>query len=137
MGWGGWMIGVDTNIVIRLLLDNPSGPEQAQVARRLVAAADQPLLVAVPVIAEIAWVARGVFRLGKDEVISVLSALLANPAFIVAEHVAVQQALDAYRTSRADFTDHLIAALNRAAGCTATLTFDKIAAKGPDFTLLN
>jgi len=36
----------------------------------------------------------------------------------------------------AGFNDHLIAALNRAAGCSTTLTIDKTAAKSPDFTLL-
>ena len=130
------MIGVDTNIVIRLLLEDSSAPEQSDQARSLVATVGQPLLVAVPVIAEIAWVARGIFRLGKAEVVALLTTLLAHPDFVVAERHAVQAALDAYKTSRADFTDHLVAALNRASGCTTTLTFDKTAAKSPDFTLL-
>ncbi len=130
------MIGVDTNIVIRLLLDEPSAPDQGDVAKAMLAAADQPLAVAIPVVAEVAWVARGIFKMGKDQVITLLSNLIDHPSFIVAERAAVAEALTAYADSRADFTDHLIAALNRAAGCTTTLTFDKTAAKSKNFTLL-
>ena len=36
-----------------------------------------------------------------------------------------REALEAYRTGRADFADYLIGATNRAAGCDETVTFDR------------
>lgn len=130
------MIGIDTNVLIRLFVDDPSAPGQSDQARVLMASLKQPLMVAVPVIAEVVWVGRAVFRLSKATIIALISEILGSPNFVVAEHAAVQKALDAYAIHGADFSDHLIAALNRAAGCRTTLTFDKTAAKSPDFTLL-
>ncbi len=94
-------------------------------------------MVAVPVIAETVWLARGTFRLNKAQILLLIAAILTAPGLIVAERLAVEKALDQYRTSKADFVDCLISTLNRAAGCTTTLTFDKTAAKGADFTLLS
>jgi predicted nucleic-acid-binding protein len=54
----------------------------------------------------------------------------------VAQRDQVAAALQSFETGGAGFTDHLIAALNRSAGCSTTLTFDKSAARSPEFTLL-
>jgi predicted nucleic-acid-binding protein len=59
-----------------------------------------------------------------------------NPAVQIAQRDVVASALGAFEKGSAGINDHLIAALNRAAGCSTTLTIDKTAAKSPDFTLL-
>lgn len=46
------------------------------------------------------------------------------------------RALKDYKDSNADFPDHLLARVNEQAGCVATVTFDKKAAKQPIFELL-
>ena len=136
MAWGGFVVGIDTNILIRWLLTETDDPQQADRAAELIAQGSEPLLVSIPVVAECIWLARGIFRQNKAEIIGLVERLLAAPGLVIAERTAVAAALDSWRVGRADFTDHLIAALNIAAGCATTLTFDKTAAKGPHFTLL-
>ena len=136
MAWGGFVVGIDTNILIRWLLADTDDAHQADRAAELIAQGSEPLLVSIPVVAECVWLARGIFRQNKAEIIGLLDRLLSAPGLVIAERTAVAAALDSWRAGRADFTDHLIAALNIAAGCATTLTFDKTAAKGPHFTLL-
>ncbi len=130
------MIGIDTNILIRWLIDDPAAPGQADRARELIEQLDEPAMVAIPVIAETVWLARRTFRLGKTEIIRLVEVMLASPSLIVAERASVEQALEQFRVGNIDLTDHLIAALNRASGCKTTLTFDRAAARNPAFTLL-
>jgi predicted nucleic-acid-binding protein len=49
----------------------------------------------------------------------------------------VQQALDDYRSGKADFADYLIGHQNRRAGCRDTLTFDVPLSKHEGFSLLS
>lgn len=134
--WGQGMVGLDTNVVLRLMLIDPNAPEQS--AKVLAAVQGLPARVHVcqVALAELVWVVSRTFRFGRSEVADLLTRLLASPQVDVAGVDEVRSALAAYQTSRADFADHLIAALNRASGCATTLTFDKTAANSPDFTLL-
>ena len=130
------MIGIDTNILIRWLLLDSDSPDQTNRAADLIASGSEPMLVSIPVVAECVWLARGIFRQNKAEIIGLVEKILAAPGLVIAERMAVAAALESWRKGKADFTDHLIAALNIAADCATTLTFDKTAAKGPHFTLL-
>lgn len=131
------MIGVDTNVLVRWLIDDPSAPGQSDRARELIEGLQTELMVAIPVVAETVWLARRTFRLKKPQILQLLEALLAAPGLVVAERSAVERALTLYRESPVDFVDCLIACLNAAAGCSTTMTFDKAAAQGTHFTLLS
>lgn len=130
------MIGIDTNVLVRWLIDDPGAPEQSDQARELIEALEAGLLVAIPVIAETVWLARRSFGLKKAQILQILEALLDAKGLIIAERPAVEKALALYRESRVDFVDCLIATLNAAAGCETTMTFDRLAAKTQHFTLL-
>jgi predicted nucleic-acid-binding protein len=131
------MIGIDTNILVRWLIDDPTAPDQSDRARVLIEGLDEPVMVAIPVIAETVWLARGTFGLKKQQILVLIEAVLNAPGLIVAERSAIERALRLYRESKADFVDCMIATLNLAAGCQTTLTFDKTAGKGAHFTLLS
>jgi predicted nucleic-acid-binding protein len=62
--------------------------------------------------------------------------LLAQDGVVVEQAEVVALAVQRFRFSRADFADCLIAASAKAAGCTRTVTFDRIAARDADMEIL-
>lgn len=116
------MIGLDTNILVRYLTRDDES--QWQQAADLILQ-NQPCFIANIVLCELVWVLRGTnYRFQKEEIISVLEAMLHSPAFEFENRSIVAQALQRYQQGRADFSDYLIGALSRQAGCTETASFD-------------
>jgi len=131
------LIGVDTNVLVRLFVDDDAA--QGAAARALVsdAARDgESILVTPLVLAELAWSLRSNFAFVKAEILDALDQLCRNAAFVVDDRTAVEAAVDAWRDGGADFADYLIAALARERGATTTMTFDRKAARTAAFTLL-
>jgi predicted nucleic-acid-binding protein len=128
------MIGLDTNVLVRFLVQD----DRVQFARaqRLLAREarrGEPVLVSLLVLLETEWVLRSRYGLAKPEIADALSALLDSVELRVEDEAAVEQALFTWRDSRADFADCLIGARNRRLGCAATATFDAGAATVPGF----
>ena len=133
------MIGLDTNALVRWLLADAlegADAEQAQRVQRVLEAGDDVAHVNPVVLVECLWVLRARFGRSRAEIGDLVQALLAAPRIDLARRAAVEGALDAYRRGGPGFTDHLIAAMNREAGCAVTLTFDKTAATAPGFGLV-
>ncbi len=131
------MIGLDTNVLIRVLMDD--GDPQVTIARAYFTrhcGPEDPAFVSVVVLAETVWVLESRYRLSKREILSVLRQLLATPHFFLAERDAVRAAIALYSENSLGFADALIAELNRRAGCSATATFDRRAAKQDGFALV-
>lgn len=131
------MIGLDTNILLRVLVDD--GSREVKKARTHVAAqaaAGQDFFIDAVVLAETAWVLETVFGYGRDDIARVIDALLANAAYVLDRHPAVAAALAGFRATRADFSDCLIAARGREAGCEHTVTFDKAMKNLPGIVLI-
>lgn len=80
---------------------------------------------------ELAWVLQDTFESSKAQTIEIFSSVLSLTDLKIDPVVAL--ALADWRSSRADFADHVIAHSGQAAGCVATATFDKFAAKSPGF----
>lgn len=101
------MIAVDTNVLVRILIDDPGQPEQVQAAREL---ASQAVKVYVPLIVmvECVWVLESAYRLDKAAVITVLTHLHTNNAFVLQDEVITQKALDLFCADQADFSDCVI-----------------------------
>jgi len=116
------MIGIDTNILIRYLTRDDE--QQWQQANALIQH-NQPCFIANIVLCELVWVLRGsTYSLGKDEITSTLEALLHSAAFEFENRSLIDQALQRYKQGKADFSDYLIGAISRHAGCTETVSFD-------------
>lgn len=130
------MIGLDTNVLVRLLTEDD--PAQAAKARsfveRTLAGGDR-LFVGAVVLAELAWVLSSAYRYGKADVALALEALLSTEGFEVEGRDAAREALDRYRAGKGDFADHLIGVRNAHAGCESTFTFDRGLASAPGFRL--
>lgn len=74
---------------------------------------------------ELVWVLRGAnYRFQKAEVIVILEAMLHSAAFEFESRLTLDQALQRYKQGKADFSDYLIGAVSRQAGCTETVSFD-------------
>jgi predicted nucleic-acid-binding protein len=128
--------GLDTNVALRWLVSSPDDAAQAERAGRAILGIDGPLYINTVVLAEIVWLMSQSMKLDRAAQAATIRRLLNNPTVQVAQRDQVAAALQSFETGGAGFTDHLIAALNRSAGCSTTLTFDKSAARSPEFTLL-
>lgn len=131
------MIGIDTNVLLRLLLDD----EPAQSARieawlASVPAAAGQIHIADVVLAETAWTLASAYRQSKAELVKGLRALLAEPVFSFEDRAAVEAAVAAFAAAASGFPDCLIVAKNQSLGCAATVTFDKRMRRLPGVTLL-
>ena len=131
------MIGLDTTIVLRWLVADGNDAAQNRVALRAIDQAEDTIFLNDIVIAETGWVLAARYQLSRREIAAGFKRLLMHPMVRVTNAVAVLSALSAYELGGAGLSNHLIGALNTAAGCKTTLTFDKSAAKGPHFTQLS
>ena len=128
------MIGLDTNVVVRLFVDDD--PRQARTARALVAgrcSESDPGFVNRIVLCELVWVLESVHGYGRAKVSGVIAELLASRDILVEDGDLAYSALATFRTTNADFADALIGTVNRQRGCEATATFDRKAARLPAF----
>jgi predicted nucleic-acid-binding protein len=88
------MIAVDTNVLLRRLLDDDAA--QAERARRLFARNDQVLITDI-VLAEAVWTLRGKrYKATKDDIIAAVTALLEEPNVAFESRQAVWAALNDY-----------------------------------------
>ncbi len=124
------MIGVDTNILVRLLVaDDPGQTERAIRFIRENCSAERPGYVNCIALAELLWVLESVYRLDRNEIADTVDRILISTDLALEAHEQVASALRTYRASRCDFVDALIGEVNTARGCEATATFDRRAAK--------
>ena len=123
------MTGLDTNILIRYLMQDDA--KQSAVANRVVGAltAEQPGYLTLVSVVEIEWVLSGPYDLKPPQIIAALEGLLRAPEMIVERAETVWRALRIFASAKADFADCLIERCTAAAGCGRTLTFDVAAAK--------
>jgi predicted nucleic-acid-binding protein len=128
------MIGLDTNVLLRLFVEDD--PEQSDRARRFVdaAAADEPCIVNPVVLAEFAWTLARTFKKKRHEVARLIEGVLSMDDLEVPFRRAARGALTAYRHGKADFPDYFLAAINAELGCASTATFDRDALDYPAFS---
>jgi predicted nucleic-acid-binding protein len=131
------MIGLDTNVVLRLLLDDD--PAQSPRARALVAAhgtVPGSLRLCDTVLLETLWTLTHGYRFSRQALAHMFGGLLAEPAFAVADRERLAEVLRRYGASKADIGDAFIAVDNERAGCTWTATFDADATGVPGMKLM-
>jgi len=121
------MIVADTNVLIRLLLDDVDQPQQVQAARQLAIAIPQWYLPQV-VQAETVWVMENAYEIEKPVMIRLLNHLEDNQRFLLQEAEIFHEALQQYRISNVGFADCIILAQAKTLGVTL-YTFDKRLAK--------
>ncbi|HTQ12383.1 MAG TPA: type II toxin-antitoxin system VapC family toxin [Rhizomicrobium sp.] len=131
------MIGLDTNVVVRLLTRDDA--VQARRAADFVAGQavrGDPVFVSLVVLTETAWVLTSTYGLDPADVTAAFLRLLEAGEFVVEQRQAVSAALGRALRSKVGLADVLIGVSNRSHGCSATATFDRRAAKLDEFFAL-
>ncbi len=125
------MIGIDTNILLRLF-ETDEYPKQSAAARRTIEE-QAPVFISPVVLVEFTWTLRRIFKIHRAGIHERLAGIVDAPEFAVAFPNETRRAVELYGIGPADFPDYLVGELNLALGCEATLTFDRDAAKNPGF----
>lgn len=131
------MAGLDTNILVRWLVNDDAG--QCQRIEALFKSATRQgraLFVPITVMLELEWVLRSRYAFGKQDILLALNALLETRELAFQAEPALERALHAYRQGTADFADCLHAGACWAEGKTPMLTLDAKAARLVDVELL-
>jgi predicted nucleic-acid-binding protein len=126
--------GIDTNVVIRWLVEEPGAEEQADQATRIMSQDD--LHLSSIALAEAIWALNRTYRFSRTQIARVVEALLGMGNLEIESRDIVKPALAEFESHGGDFNDHLIAAYDRRAGCGHTLTFDKKAVRSKQFKLI-
>ena len=131
------MVGVDTNIVIRILVQDDL--KQAQLALNYIKdnCSITPAMINTIVICEVIWVLESAYNYSKKEIIVAIDYLLKTKQFLILEKTSVRSALKLYESSKIDFSDALIGHINSEQDCVVTITFDKVASKTDLYKLLS
>jgi len=130
------MIAVDTNVLVRLFVNDDSNQHKAVKSFFEGLNETEQVYVSLIVTIELVWILESVFELKADKIAEILESLLESSQVSYQNSTAVYYALQSYK-SGADFADALIASLANDAGCSRTLTFDKGAVKKTGMTLLS
>ena len=134
------MIGIDSNILLRIFLaETAAGEEnahQVSLVKKLIDENEEALFINHVVVAETMWVLRQKMKLSRAAIAGAVRQLLSMENVTVQDDAVVAAALDLFVDAPGDFSDHLIGTINRHNGCRTTYTFDKAASKSPNFSEL-
>ena len=131
------MIGLDTNVVIRYLVQDDK--KQSAAATRFIENAlttDAPGYINHISLCEIVWVLQRCYGVTKPQVREIIEGLLTTKQLNVENVESTWKALRAYDENSANLCDALIGQVNIHSGCEYTVTFDKKAASLPGFDIL-
>ena len=124
------MIGLDTNVLARYLLDDDA--QHSIAVRRVITHArrnGETLMICTPAFLELEWVLRSRPGSNKALVIGALRMLLEAKGLEIDDEASVEEALYTYENASVDFAECLFHAVYTRKGCTAMLTSDKAAQK--------
>jgi predicted nucleic-acid-binding protein len=128
------VIGLDTNVVVRYLAQDDA--RQAAIATRLIEgslSANERGFISIVTLAEIVRVMCSNYDASRASVAEIVEGLLTAPRLMMERADVLWRALNAYRDSKADFSDAVMAELGSAAGCSKTVTFDRQAVAHPGY----
>lgn len=131
------MIGLDTNVLVRYLMqDDAAEAKVASAAIESAAGRGERLRLTAITLCELVWVLESAYHQTRSDVARALEQIMRTADFALEHPDQVRQAVERYRSSPADFADALIGLINEAAGCDHTLTFDRSLKRLSQFKVL-
>ena len=120
------MIGIDTNILLRLWL-NDDQAQNKRIDSLLTAHGGMPgsLLVTDVVLAEAVWTLKSAFEQDKSAQLIAVRSLLEETAFAFEDREAVAAALSLFEAGSCGLADCLVVAKHARQGCEFTATLDR------------
>jgi len=129
------MIALDTNVLLRIFVADD--PEQTKAALALIhGRGESSIYISVIVLVEFVWTLRRFYKFEKSRIAAAVEAMLSVRELVIEGDQEVLSALKYWKTGKADFSDYLIALLNKAHGAAPTYTFDRDAADEKIFELV-
>ncbi len=131
------MIGIDTNVLVRYLVQDDL--LQSQLASNFIelqCSEETPAFISGIVLCELVWVLESAYDYPKKIIADVLEKILKTRQFHLQHPEILWQALREYKNKSVDFADSYIAHLSLANECSHTVTFDKKAARSNYFKFL-
>lgn len=131
------MIAIDTNVVVRLLVDDD--PLQSAKARRLFdehADADGSLWLSDVVLVELSWVLARAYQRSRAEIVTALRALAGHATVALESPQSVREAVTLFEQTKADFADCLLIVKTGERACEKLVTFDRKMRELPRVALL-
>jgi len=118
---------LDTNILVRVFLEDVLDEKQTDAARALLKKTSEVYIPQL-VQAELMWVLKYTYKLTKPKLLAIFKKLGSHSSFTLQNHSAFSEALALYEAGPADFSDYLV--LVEASKMDAEVhTFDKKFAK--------
>jgi predicted nucleic-acid-binding protein len=120
------MIGLDTNVLARYLLDDDR-TQSAQARRAIFNRLDrgESVMICAATFLELEWVLKSRADLKKADVIAMLRMLTEVRELVIDDVDSVIEALHSYENANVDFAECLFHATYRRRGCDGMLTFDR------------
>ncbi|MBM3327152.1 MAG: type II toxin-antitoxin system VapC family toxin [Calditrichaeota bacterium] len=128
------MIGLDTNILLRIIVEDD--PEQTARVRRLTDEAIETgelLFITDVVLSETVWTLRTGYRRNRREILTTLKSIEQTINFKFESPATIRKAIADFEHNRGDFPDYLIKERCNSAGCRTVATFDKVLLSEPGF----
>lgn len=131
------MIGIDTNILLRLwLFDDPAQNKRIDALLATYGGTPGSLLVTDVVLVEAVWTLKSAFEQDKHAQLIAVRSLLNETAFGFEDREAVATALGLFEAGTCGFADCLVVAKHARLGCDFTATFDRGMRKLPGVKVL-
>ena len=120
------MIGIDTNILLRLWLnDDPAQNRRIDALLSEHGSTPESLLVTDGVLVEAVWTLRSAYGQDKAAQLLALRSLLNETAFAFEDRAAVGRAVTLFDQGTCGFSDCLVVARHAQRGCEFTATLDR------------
>ena len=117
------MIGIDTNVLVRVLVDDAKAMAQCKIARDLLIEQDK-VFISSTVLVETIWVLQRAYSVEKKKILEILSQLLLQKSLVFESSPLIEKAIYIYQTETFGFSDALILASNSINNC-HLYTFDR------------
>lgn len=120
------MIGLDTNVLLRYLLEDDT--HQTERVHQSMAQARQRherMFVSGVVLCEVVWALSTIGGHSKLQILAGLEQIVTTDVFEIEEKDSTVSAIEQFRSGKGDFADYLIGQIHLRRGCRHTLTFDK------------
>lgn len=128
-------IALDTNVLVRVFVNDPDNIHQNDLARKLINQYEW-IYISQIVQVELVWVLDRRYKFHKNEIIKLLETLANHQGFILENKERFLNALMLYKNNHADFSDYLIYQYAQDNEC-QFFSFDKNLLKSKNITILS
>lgn len=128
------MIALDTNVLLRFLVEDQETPEHTAAAKMAMADAvdrNEQVFIPITVLSEVVWLLLRTIKVSKAQLAETLDVLAESNEVVLDQRGSVLRALLRWRNGTADYTDYLSYELAFGAGAREFLTFDKLLLRTP------